>query len=581
MAQRDMEREIANLRKEMSEMMERYQKLESQKSELVDENVYYKQVEHEFHRMKTIEDKSDLAYKFYESKIMEKAFHLLRFGVRMSRRVEDFTQKVRQRASERLKLSTFRALQKAAIISKIIKYKESERAHAHLAHKFALWKMFASTEKVRRYNTLRKNHNLLAETFSALVLYKNIRKRKRLTLERIDAYYKGKLLREGLNAFKINWKLYGLPQRVETELEDQAIRHNLDWIARVAFFKWKKHVKEDLIPKRIRNRIAYVFYKKNLLTTGMRLLIANYNFYFEIKEKAEIMRQRRLFRLAGELFYVWKNDLKVVNQTIKEKKEKQVLYILRKKFDHWRNEFNVLQRMKAAEKKAIEHNKLRMTIKYFKRIIEFGIKSQNRKIVYKALKERMDGMLISSHFRHWQNTFNARIEERNRIMSENLALEDKYMAKWIRYTQHRRQKHRQERLAYKFFVKGIENQIARIFAEWKSYSFGRKRGRNIEILLEDKRKLKIYRNVFDVLKIRRIRRLKKKFFDLYKEFETLQSQMKKNLEYTNEADEERLKLINNIEALGNTVDSLKTELSITTKELVNFIISKHNFLARY
>mmetsp|Transcript_14905 Transcript_14905/g.12684 ORF Transcript_14905/g.12684 Transcript_14905/m.12684 type:complete len:94 (-) Transcript_14905:2113-2394(-) len=88
------------------------------------------------------------------------------------------------------------------------------------------------------------------------------------------------------------------------------------------------------------------------MARGFKLLIANYNLYADIYEKAEELRQNQHLRIQGTIFDIWKNDLKVVNMIDSQMKEKADLYRTKVKFDIWRQEFNKAQDLHRLEEKA-------------------------------------------------------------------------------------------------------------------------------------------------------------------------------------------------------------------------------------
>jgi hypothetical protein len=89
-----------------------------------------------------------------------------------------------------------------------------------------------------------------------------------------------RLIRDGFSGLKAHKKKYALPAKINHELSNQAAKHYIRWTLRVAFYKWGKYIKEEAVPKKIRNRIANIHYRTNLLSQGMKLLIENYTIYY-------------------------------------------------------------------------------------------------------------------------------------------------------------------------------------------------------------------------------------------------------------------------------------------------------------
>jgi hypothetical protein len=566
-AKNDLERELKDLHYNLEDLNSRHSDLEHQRNHIQQENNYLREAERELQVVKSIEEKYEYAYKIYEQKLQSKVFLLLRRAAEVSRRFDNLLNRRQERKEINTKLSVLKQLQRNVIINKIIRLRANDKNTQNLAHKLAAWKMFTRTEKFYRFKHM-KNTETLANAFIAWQDYSTIRKRKRNINKGIQEYYITKLLRESINGFKINWKLYHLPKQRALQLERKAIHKLYNWNTKVSFFKWKVYVREQAIPKTIRNKIAAVFYKKKLLRLGFTMFISNYNRYYEAKDRAELMRKRYFNRIVYMGFFHWKNHLGNVNRYQAALKKKGELYLTSKKYILWRQEFMNAQKLKLQEIKAREHYESLTKQRIFVKILDHYVMSRNRKVVYDKLKGKFEKFLITSSYSGWRQIFKNRIEERQKAQQEALELQDKYYTKWAKYLATRREKKRKTGQAYRQLLKTALRNVGAIFKGWKSHTKKELRSQKIDAALARKNELATYKEIFELLKLNRLRNLKSKFIDLYTEHEGLKSKHKSNIEYTNDADNERIQLINNLETLSSTIDHLRQELASRDNQIV-------------
>lgn len=287
-----LEDEVKQIKNLVQETSTQNQILINEREDMVKENLYLRSVEHELRLHQSLEEKSDVAYRFYQRKILRAYLDKLRIANVISKRMEQIKFRFQIYSTISLVNSAFRAFQRNAIIEKILKHRSRERSVMNMAHKFAAWKMYMRTEKIKQYFDRRRINKNGVTAFVVWKQYCKSRKNKAKIKDRVKKYHEVRVQKTVFEWLKQHWKKYTIPKEVSMHYQGIALAQYFGWLMRLNFYKLQKYTREVALPKRIRNRMAAYCYKKNLQTMGFKLLIANCNRYAEIKEKAEEMRAK-------------------------------------------------------------------------------------------------------------------------------------------------------------------------------------------------------------------------------------------------------------------------------------------------
>jgi cupin superfamily acireductone dioxygenase involved in methionine salvage len=177
---RELEKQINSMQRELDELLAAKGFLEKDREELKEENAYLQEVALELQLLKNAEEKLELADRYYDRRLLEKYFVCLQDGIIRERRLEVITQKSRHRSDLTLKIVVFKALQRNAIIEKIIKYKQSDKQLDSIRRCFDDWALFAHTEKRRRFRNFNREADTLMDAFTCWRNYIDIKHRKRV-----------------------------------------------------------------------------------------------------------------------------------------------------------------------------------------------------------------------------------------------------------------------------------------------------------------------------------------------------------------------------------------------------------------
>jgi hypothetical protein len=516
-----LESEVTKMERELEKLKAQNAELEKLKEELLYEQDFHRQVCEELQEYRSKEEKFELATKYYDQSIIGKSFFLLKKATKLSKALREFSNKIKNNRKNRITKKIFKALQRNDIVEKIIRLKQNEKNSATLQDKFASWKLFVRANKVAKYMSYKRELNIKHKAFKTLFEYKQVRQAKLKNKEYVRKLYESKLLREGINAFKVNYKLYHLDKRITEKLSLQAEELNHLWNLKLSFFKWKKYHQEVARPKALKNKLAWIYYKGRLLMKGMNGIVKNREIQLEAAFKAEKMRQLQDRRLVGIVFSVWKKELKTANLRKKDLENQGRAFLMGKLFGKWREEFSKVRKEKEQEQKAKEHLEHNLKLKYLHRIVNNALMSKQRKMVYATLKKKMDTITLRRALHLWMNTYNKAVAEKEKKQNEQIGLCDKYFGKWVAFIKHKKTKNQKQKRAYRFYAKNMEYFLAGVFTQWKQQIKKKKYLKETLAAYKEKKRLQLCRETLGQMKDAMIRELMAKVSLMKREQESL------------------------------------------------------------
>lgn len=230
------------------------------------------------------------------------------------------------------------------------------------------------------------------------------------------------------------------------------------------------------------------------------------------------MTQHNNERLLNSIFQVWKIDFRVLAKIKSEEKKLQELFFIRKRFAIWRKEFMNSQQITALSKTAESHYEKHLLVKYYRIISIFSLSAKHERDIQNYLRLKKNSSLMTSTFKQWHVAFlnNRNVQKRAEIY--NLETKRHCFDKWQKFFNHQKEEKLLNARAHRLHEKSLAKYAGILFNKWQAYIKWRKRSKYVLEQWKPRRVRRVYKKVFEELRMLKLRSLKEKHDKLYKEF---------------------------------------------------------------
>jgi len=198
-------------------------------------------------------------------------------------------------------------------------------------------------------------------------------------------------------------------------------------------------------------------------------------------------------------FFSWKNDYIQLKQKKRLNAKQAEKFILQKKLNIWKNEHKIAQRLALASKTAQELYETKAKQKSFSVFLEILEKGKALGNLEKAFSRKNNNLILKEYYQGWRNLYQNTIEIQRREKFEGLEIQGLTFNSWILYVKQCHEKKRKLALAKRQFNNSLEKLIKLSLKNWKKIVAKNQRRKQIEKLIGDKKKRRIYRHVFILL----------------------------------------------------------------------------------
>jgi len=217
---------------------------------------------------------------------------------------------------------------------------------------------------------------------------------------------------------------------------------------------------------------------------------------------------RREMRITESVFLGWKCDY----MNFKTKKRLNIKqaerFILKKKMNIWKSEHAFAKKLALISNTAQEIYETKTKKICFLVFLEILEKGKSIAKLEKAFTRKNNALMLKDFYEGWRNLYQYKVGLQKRERFEGLEALGLAFSTWILFIRQCQEKRRKRALAERQKNNILEKLLRSSMKAWKKFAAKGKRRKQVEKLIGEKIRRRIYRDVFSLLTEQRIQGIK-------------------------------------------------------------------------
>lgn len=227
-----------------------------------------------------------------------------------------------------------------------------------------------------------------------------------------------------------------------------------------------------------------------------------------MNKKAEMLGLRREMRIIESVFVGWKRDYMNFKNKKRLNAQQAERFILQKKMNIWKSEHAYAKRLTEASKTAQEVYETSTKKKCFLVFLEILEKGKAISKLERAFTRKNNSSTLKECYQGWRNLYHQKVAIKRRERFEGIEAQGLAFNNWVLFVKQCQEKKRKLALAERQINNTLEKLVRRFVKAWKKITDKGKRRKEVEKLIGEKKKRRIYRGVFLLLAEQRIQGIK-------------------------------------------------------------------------